>query len=112
MDDVRELFQFGYDPSKTPDEMLHQNKLQPNSVLKKLIPRSNKREVLRHWKHVTSLIVVRHPLDRLVSLYNNKFVHAVKIHKLWTDYATYIEKHYREEESVEREFVSPQQMIR
>ena len=112
MDDIGELSQFGYDPSKTPDEMLHQNKLQPNSVLKKLIPRSNKMDVLKYWKYVTSLIVVRHPLDRLVSLYNNKFVHAVKFHKMWTDYAAYIKKHYNEEETVANEFVSPQQMIR
>ena len=97
VDSLDELVPYGYDPRKTEDEMRRENKFNPGHTLRDLIPRQDSGNILRLWSSVTSLIVVRHPLDRLVSLYNNKFIHRVEDNEIWADYAAYIKENFKME---------------
>jgi hypothetical protein len=111
VDSFDELFQYGYDPSKTEDEMRMENNFEPDMVLTKLLPNPGPQNVHKLWSSVTSLIVLRHPMDRLVSLYNNKFIARVEVNQLWADYAYYIKENYRKE-GADDKYVTPQEMIR
>ena len=113
MDSIDELRPYGYDPSKTEDDMRIQNGLNPRLVLKELLPRVNKHKLKLTWSKMTSLIVVRHPLDRLVSLYNNKFIHRVEEVKLWSKIRYFIIKKYRRLDSVGfMTTITPEEMVR
>ena len=93
-----DLLQYGYDPSKTEDELRIEKNFEPDMVLRKLLPNPGPQNVHNLWGSVTSLIVLSHPLDRLVSLYNNKFIARVEVNQLWAHYAGYIKENYRKEE--------------
>ena len=112
VESLDDLVPYGYDPSKTEDEMRRENKFNPGQTLRALIPRQEPGNLLRLWSSVTSLIVVRHPLDRLVSLYNNKFIHRVEDNPLWADYAQHIKDTVREERADDSQYVTPQEMVR
>ena len=112
VDSLDELVPYGYDPRKTEDEMRRGNKFNPGQTLQDLIPRQEPGNISRLWSSVTSMIVVRHPLDRLVSLYNNKFIHRVEDNELWADYAAYIKENFKEEGAKDSQYVTPQEMVR
>ena len=113
MDSIDELRPYGYDPSKTEDDMRIQNGLNPRLVLKELLPHINKSTLKLNWSKMTSLIVVRHPLDRLVSLYNNKFINRGEEGKLWSEIRNFIIKKYRGPEGVGfMTTITPEEMVR
>ena len=78
--------------------MRTENNFKPSLVLEKFLPRVSANKILNSWNRTTSLIVLRHPLDRLVSLYNNKFVQRVDTNDLWANYASVIKEQYPEDE--------------
>ena len=88
-----------------------ENNFEPDMVLTKLLPNPGPQNVSKLWSSVTSLIVLRHPMDRLVSLYNNKFIARVEVNQLWADYADYIKANYRKGGPGDK-YVTPQEMIR
>ena len=90
--------------------MRRENNFKPRLVLEKFLPRVSRNRILNLWNRTTSLIVLRHPLDRLVSLYNNKFVHRVETNNVWADYASLIKEQYPEDEDAH--YIRPRQMIR
>ena len=112
VDSLDELVPYGYDPSKTEDEMRRENEFNPGQTIRDLFPRQEPDKLLRLWSSVTSLIVVRHPLDRLVSLYNNKFIHRVEDNELWGAYAAYIKENFKETGAKDSQYVTPQEMVR
>ena len=85
----------------------------PRPVLHQLIPAITPEELKMTWNKMTSLMVVRHPLDRLVSLYNNKFIDKGDKKMLWmTDF---IIGHYREKEMGGEDHsktVRPEELVR
>ena len=89
------------------------NNFDPSLVLKKIIPNPEPEDILRLWTHTTSLMVLRHPLDRLVSLYNNKFLNRVEDNQLWAGYTAHILENYREQEDDDDfQYITPEEMIR
>jgi hypothetical protein len=89
-----------------------ENKFNPILVLESLSPPISPENLIGSWSKVTSLMVVRHPLDRLVSLYNNKFIHRVTSNELWTAYASSIKENYRDRNGDNSENITPEEMIR
>ena len=110
VDNFEEIKKYGYDPTKTEDEMRTENNFKPSIVLEKFLPHVSPNRILNSWNRTTSLIVLRHPLDRLVSLYNNKFVHRVDTNDLWANYASLIKEQYPEDEDTH--YIRPRKMIR
>ena len=84
----------------------------PGLLVRNIIPPAWPENLMKAWSKVTSLMVVRHPLDRLVSLYNNKFIHRVKDNQLWAEYASDIIRNYRDESDSNLENITPEEMIR
>ena len=66
------------------------------------------------WKSLTSLLIVRHPLDRLVSLYNNKFIGGVNGNdKDWINLTNLIISSFRDKiEDGNKSRITPEEMIR
>ena len=89
-----------------------ENNFSPSQVLRNIIPNPEPEDILRLWTQTTSLMVVRHPLVRLVSLYNNKFLHRVEDNQLWAGYTAYIRENYREEDEDDFQYITPEEMIR
>ena len=89
-----------------------ENNFSPSQVLRNIIPNPEPEDILRLWTQTTSLIVLRHPLDRLVSLYNNKFLHRVEDNQLWAGYTAYIRENYRDEDDDDFQYITPEEMIR
>ena len=78
------------------------NNFDPSLVLKKIIPNPEPEDM-----------VLRHPLDRLVSLYNNKFLNRVEDNQLWAGYTAHILENYREQEDDDDfQYITPEEMIR
>eukprot|EP00092_Neocalanus_flemingeri_P035979 GFUD01039177.1.p1 GENE.GFUD01039177.1~~GFUD01039177.1.p1 ORF type:complete len:370 (+),score=61.26 GFUD01039177.1:73-1110(+) len=79
--EIDDLLPHGYDPNMTENEM-QLSGIFPRPLLHKLIPglevNIQPKDLEKTWSSLTSLLVVRHPLDRLVSLYNNKFIGGVR----------------------------------
>ena len=66
------------------------------------------------WKSLTSLLIVRHPLDRLVSLDNNKFIGGVNDNdKDWINLTNFIISSFRDKiEDGNKSRITPEEMIR
>ena len=102
----------GYNPNQTVDENREANIFNPREALRRILPHPNPFVLRSKWENVTSLLITRHPMDRLLSLYNNKFLEKVKNNNLWANIADFIISKYREGEEKEDAFVTPDEMIR
>ena len=92
--------------------------IDPRTILASLVPdliqtvpSTNLKTI---WRSLTSLLVVRHPLDRLVSLYNNKFIGGVGDNdKDWINLTNLIISSFRDEiEDGNTSMITPEEMIR
>ena len=92
--------------------MRTENNFNPSLVLRNIIPNPEPEDISRLWPMTTSIIVLRHPMDRRVSLYNNKFLHRVEDNKLWAGYTAHIREHYRDEDEDDFQYITPEEMIR
>ena len=95
----------------TDDEMKRKSNFHVRGVLEKLTPEIPPEDLILTWNKMTSLIVVRNPMDRLVSLYNNKFIKKSDKSMLWmTDF---IIDHYREKGGEgDPNTVMPEELVR
>ena len=117
VDNIEDLLPYGYDPNKTENEMQHSG-FDPVHVLANLRPNLRlsvpPKDVKLAWSSLTSLLVVRHPLDRLVSLYNNKFIGGVRGNdEEWIRMTNLIIEKYRvKSEDGYEDIITPQEMVR
>ena len=109
VDNIEDLVKYGYNKNKTDEEMKNSG-FQPRQVLGRLLPHILEEQMKIEWNKMTSLMVVRHPLDRLVSLYNNKFIAKTDKTMFWlTDF---IIKRYRGKDGGPTDTVMPEELIR
>ena len=75
------------------------------------VPSINLKNIL---KSLTSLLIVRHPLDRLVSLDNNKFIGGVNDNdKDWINLTNFIISSFRDKiDDGNESRITPEEMIR
>ena len=78
----------------------------------KLWPPPPPAQLVSSWSQVTSLVIVRHPLARLVSVYYQKFVKLAK-HETWAPKIRFIiEKFRTDPESGDQVHITPEEMVR
>ena len=77
-----------------------------------LWPLPRAKDVASSWHNATSLVVVRHPMARLVSIYYQKFVKLAR-HQTWAPVIKAIIKKFRADPSSgDPEHITPEEMIR
>ena len=63
------------------------------------------------WQKTTSIVVVRHPLSRLASVYQQKLVNLAE-HRSWGDLNRFIVANFRRQEEAGDGIPSPDEMVR
>ena len=94
------------------DDQMKTSNFNVRRVLTKLLPAIHPEDLKITWKKMTSLMVVRNPMDRLVSLYNNKFIKKVDMSP-WRKMTDYIIDNYREKKKYgHQNIVMPEELVR